>query len=92
MEDYVIKVSRHFVSHVRLPFLVHSFISIPVTWDILPAMLLLTLILALVGSVQAQIPGLGFGPTYIFSVRNTYLTEYSMVLRVPNTPNLPEDW
>jgi len=89
MEDYIIKVFRHFVLHVRLPFLVHSFISISVTWDISPAMLLLTLILALVECVQAQIPGLGFGPTYIFSVRNTYLTEYSTVLRVPEYPKSP---
>jgi hypothetical protein len=49
-------------------------------------MIFLIHILALAGHIQAQAPGLGFGPYYMMQRTSSYLVEYSTVLRVPKVP------
>jgi hypothetical protein len=49
-------------------------------------MLYVVAFLALVGSIQAQVPGLGFGPVYMMQQTSSYLVEYSTILHVPNPP------
>lgn len=48
--------------------------------------MLLLSFLALAGIIQAQVPGLGFGPTYMMQRTSSYLVEYSTTLRVPVYP------
>src|ERR1700712_976796 len=50
-------------------------------------MLSLMPILALASLIQAQVPGLGFGPTYMMQRTSSYLVEYSTILRVPKYPD-----
>ncbi|QDS74256.1 hypothetical protein FKW77_003058 [Venturia effusa] len=50
-------------------------------------MLSLLLLLALTALTCAQVPGLGFGPTYMMQRTSSYLVEYSTTLRVPKYPD-----
>ncbi|KAF2663632.1 hypothetical protein BT63DRAFT_460747 [Microthyrium microscopicum] len=52
-------------------------------------MFLITLF-ALAGLIEAQVPGLDFGPVFMMQRTTSYLVEYSGVLRVPKVPDSPK--
>jgi hypothetical protein len=49
------------------------------------------IILILVGQIQAQVPGLRFGPVWEMTRTSSHIVDFSTTLRVPKAPDTPQN-